>query len=1211
MQFTPNGPDVPERLVIEHEEGNVIFFCGAGISIPAGLPSFGDLVKRLHKELHIDLDDEELEKKTCDQLLDELEHTSVKKFRPKLLSLLKTKRNPNLNTHLALLKLATQNKNDFIRLVTTNYDRLFEKAYDKLKINHKYFSAPTLPIPKKTKWDGIVYLHGLLPKKENATDLNNLVITSGDFGLAYLTERWAARFVSELFRNFSVCFIGYSLNDPVMRYMTDAISADRMLGEKLPTIWAFVPYKDLLNKQEEAQRWKNKGIEPILYSNENHHSILHETIQTWANIYCDGVNGKEMLIAKFANTNPAANTQEDDYVSRVLWALADPSCRPAQRFATLDPKPSLDWLLGPFSQQIKSKENNITEAKFSSKMLVTQYLSPFVITEDTLPSYHPIYPIVQWSLNYVNDERLLFWILEQGPTLRTYYKSQILKRLDQLSRCNKIDKENEVPSEQLINLWKLFTVDALSFRNNFTCDFYSWIEQFESNDHKVTYDLRLELRKVLAPKLFVSNSLFSKGIYTELGLASDYVKDSVHGFNWFGSLHCFIQDFQQLLRDAVALSKSAGNDTLFDLPSIEPNTQNNISPDYTVLIELLRDSWLELLKKEPMQAKLIALEWLFDEDLLFNRLGLFAASVESSISSEDWIESLLKNDAQNLWDIRLRREVLRLFVNQGSITTKTQIKRLEKALLKGPSIQKYSKESLEHIKWLYISKFQSSGVELSKQSKAFLKKIKKNYPSWVLATDQSDEFPIWYSEITAIDTKTPISATPNTEKEIQKWLLDQYLTIENFEEFDQEPRLLNQWSEICTKHLIKAARATLKTLPNLKNERGITIWRRLLEVASNKTRVKRSWKLFSGDVVKLDDEILERLSNEFSWWMYEASKQIKCYPDNFFEISKKLLSMPLVGTLGDVANPVTKAMNHPFGRITLSMLNLLLSDQPHDGQGLNNKFKNYFNLLCTLDKQQYLPARILLGANLVPLYRIDPLWAEKKLLPLFNWQMKESLDMWFGFLWSPRLYLPLIEKLKPDILKAKEHYSEMGAQIEKFAAFTTYIALEKVSIFSDKEFRQLFSKLPLDGLKRVAIVLRQRLESAGDKKTNYWRNRIRPFIEKIWPSRIDKSSSRLTYFLIKLAIESGENFPEAIQVISCHLTHLDDSGFIFKELIDAKCCKNYPQATLVLLDKVHPIKRIDCLCNFYLKNCVLAIGESNTKIKEEKIYKRLADLIGI
>lgn len=928
--------------------------------------------------------------------------------------------------------------------------------------------------------------------------------------------------------------------------------------------------------------------------------------------FLDGVNGKEMIIAKFANTNPIANTREDDYVSRVLWALADPSCKPAQRFATLDPKPSLDWLLGPFSQKKESREKDIAEENFSSKMLVTQQISPFVTTEDTLPSYHPVYPIVQWSLNYLNDERLLVWILEQGPTLRTYYKSQILKRLNQLScSSNNVDKKNEIPSEQLSNLWKLFTADALSIRDNFSCDFYSWKEEFESNDHKVTYDLRLKLRKALAPKLFVGKSLFSKGIYTELGLASDYVKDSVRRFNWFGSLHCFIQDFQQLLRDAVALSKSVGDDPVFDLPSIEPHAQNNLSPDYTVLIELLRDSWLELLKEKPMQAQSIALEWLFDEDLLFNRLGLFAASVDSSISPEVWVDSLLRNNAQNLWDIHLRREVLRLLVNQGSITTKTQMRRLEKALLKGPFNPKSSKEFLEHTKWLYVSKLQSSGVQLGKQTKGFLKKTKEKYPSWSLATDQNDEFPIWHSEVTAIDTTSPISVLPNTEKEIQKWLLNQYLTAENFEELDREIRVLNQWSEICTKHLIKAARATQKALPHPKNEREITIWRRLIEVASNKTRVRHSWKFFSGDIVKLDDEILKRLSSEFSWWMYEASKQTQGYLDNFFEISKKLLSMPVDSTLGDGVSPVTKAINHPFGRITLSMLNLLLSDQTIDGQGLKSDFKSCFNSLCTLNKQEYLPARILLGANLVPLYRIDPQWTEKKLLPLFNWQMKESVDMWSGFLWSPRLYLPLIEKLKPNILEAKEHYSAMGDQIEKFSAFITYIALEKVSIFSDKEFRQLFCKLPLDGLKRVAIVLRQRLESAGDKKANYWRNRIRPFLEKIWPSQVDKSSSRLTYFLIKLAIESGENFPEAVQIISCHLVHLDDNGFIFKELIDAKCCKNYPKDTLLLLDKVHPIKRKDCLSNFYLKDCVLAIGESDTKIKEEKIYKRLANLIGI
>ena len=32
MQFVPNGPDIPEALLQAHEEGDVVFFCGAGIS---------------------------------------------------------------------------------------------------------------------------------------------------------------------------------------------------------------------------------------------------------------------------------------------------------------------------------------------------------------------------------------------------------------------------------------------------------------------------------------------------------------------------------------------------------------------------------------------------------------------------------------------------------------------------------------------------------------------------------------------------------------------------------------------------------------------------------------------------------------------------------------------------------------------------------------------------------------------------------------------------------------------------------------------------------------------------------------------------------------------------------------------------------------------------------------------------------------------------
>ena len=51
MQFYKNGPDIPERLLQAHEDGHVVFFCGAGISYPAGLPGFKELVNQLYDRL--------------------------------------------------------------------------------------------------------------------------------------------------------------------------------------------------------------------------------------------------------------------------------------------------------------------------------------------------------------------------------------------------------------------------------------------------------------------------------------------------------------------------------------------------------------------------------------------------------------------------------------------------------------------------------------------------------------------------------------------------------------------------------------------------------------------------------------------------------------------------------------------------------------------------------------------------------------------------------------------------------------------------------------------------------------------------------------------------------------------------------------------------------------------------------------------------------
>ncbi|ENM5907335.1 hypothetical protein LPR20_003498, partial [Vibrio mimicus] len=171
MQFVKNGPDVPEKLLQAHEEGRVVFFCGAGISFPAKLPGFSGLVWDLYNQLGItpDVVQEQALKAgqfdTAVSLLESVKPTNEwrRDVRKTMANLLK----PDLSsqkstlTHKALLELSTTHE-DKIRLITTNFDRVFEHVAREESLDIASYKAPLLPIPKN-RWNGLVYLHGLLP----------------------------------------------------------------------------------------------------------------------------------------------------------------------------------------------------------------------------------------------------------------------------------------------------------------------------------------------------------------------------------------------------------------------------------------------------------------------------------------------------------------------------------------------------------------------------------------------------------------------------------------------------------------------------------------------------------------------------------------------------------------------------------------------------------------------------------------------------------------------------------------------------------------------------------------------------------------------------------------------------------------------------------------------------------------------------------------
>src|ERR1700681_4227085 len=169
MQFIPQGPDIPDSLVQAHEDGGVVFFCGAGISYPAGLPGFAGLVQALYTDLGMtpnEVQAEALRKNQYDTAIAllEAEYTGGRfAVRSQLREILTADATAPgaLDTHKALLTLAGT-KSGRTRLITTNFDRLFERCLSVSASPISTFSAPLLPVPK-SQWNGLGYLHGVLP----------------------------------------------------------------------------------------------------------------------------------------------------------------------------------------------------------------------------------------------------------------------------------------------------------------------------------------------------------------------------------------------------------------------------------------------------------------------------------------------------------------------------------------------------------------------------------------------------------------------------------------------------------------------------------------------------------------------------------------------------------------------------------------------------------------------------------------------------------------------------------------------------------------------------------------------------------------------------------------------------------------------------------------------------------------------------------------
>jgi NAD-dependent SIR2 family protein deacetylase len=367
-------PAIPERLLLAHARGEVLFVTGAGISQPAGLPDFRGLVietyARLDAAVHTVIaqiprgvssqsstntagltaqqvaEIRRFVNGDYDMVLGMLERrmdgksAATSGVRQIIAQVLRDQGAKPAPIHDALMKLA--DRGGTITIVTSNFDRLLEDAC-RGKTTVQSYALGGIPRPgRSAEFSGILHIHGALDRSPART--SDLIITDQDFGEFYLRRRAVPDFIYDTARLFHLVLVGYSANDPPMRYLLNAVAADGSRFDDLKERFTFIG----MNAPDpvELEDWKGRGITPIPYDAADQHAVLRRVLERWASL--SAINGNRRVadaeIRRIVRTLPSASSDADRDLFEHLFRRGNTNERMHYSAVASSAKADIGWL---------------------------------------------------------------------------------------------------------------------------------------------------------------------------------------------------------------------------------------------------------------------------------------------------------------------------------------------------------------------------------------------------------------------------------------------------------------------------------------------------------------------------------------------------------------------------------------------------------------------------------------------------------------------------------------------------------------------------------------------------------------------------------------------------------------------------------------------------------------------------------------------------
>ncbi|MCT8867149.1 SIR2 family protein [Shewanella xiamenensis] len=1229
MRFLENGPSIPDELLLARDQGRVVFFCGAGVSrAKAGFADFFGLASSVTSELGVETSSpalklidaaKEITASTgvegvvsADRIFGLLEREFLTRdIYKSVAKALTPERDVDLSAHQTMLKLATTN-DGIVRLVTTNFDRLF----DLCKPDIHTFIPPKLPdLNHPIEFNGTVYLHGKVNDHGTGAASNGFVLSSSEFGDAYLANGWATSFVKGILEKYVVVFVGYSADDPPIQYLLEALNKS---SSHLNDIYAFQSG----DESYASSKWHHKGVKAIAYDDTNGHIALWNTLESWAERASDPDAWYQGIITKagmgphllqpfergqiahiVSTTEGAKKFANSEILAPATWLhVFDPELRYEVPRKNLSGTENLANIVDPFhfySLDSDHTPQHVDPNDFYNKREVpTGAWDAFEFNSQDIKGTQD-----QRSIRFRGDDSsfpqsstlpqrlnaLAYWlsrVTEQPEVIWWVTKQQCIHPWVQFVLKSGCERRSKYMESTLNEAWS-YIFDGFEQTNKGGHGDWFTLEGAIKNNGWCPRKLR-QFEKVTKPFIKVTLPYHTPN---EINREQISLKDLIHLDVHYPELPRrleipnewiirIVKVLRRNLEIAVELENEIGGYGLILRCTLTPEKNSNHSYSKTHGLSawvLLFFSYLEKLVPLDLDAAQKELsKWPSDDSTIFARLKIWSITNTKLVPDESISATLNQLSDEAFWNSYHARDLLLALAARWEKLDQSSRSAIENRILQGPKPrenentdrfkERKAKNILDRLFWL-----KQNGCELTNYADKSVLQLRNDATEW--KPEHAEDAARSFESRGGIVTK-------NTDYSL---LADEPLgsILERAE----------QLSGRQIDFLIES-----DPFLGLSHEKPIRAFNALTHSAKKGNMVNWAWDTFLYADTRENDKhrftalVAERLSNlttkdlskilhsVSNWFEKLTSVLAHHYHPTYCKLASKLIDtmsvQPSQATSSIIRGSKTtdwslEAINSPTGKLASALLQSQDIHSFESGEGFPRHLLTMLNKLLNLPDDLHRYAMVILSRNLSYCFWVDPEWTQKNLLSILNSPIKEDRQaFWAGVLWGVVRGKELFTILKPSILElaCSSEAESRGHQdaIVRLVYSAWKIKDEDGRWVSNLELKEVLIKSNDDF--RCGILWQVRHGDSEDKE--HWLIPFRELISNVWPKQLAAKSPAVSERLCNIAFWSEEHFPVVVELITPFLTKLERANHIY--LNDDSLLEKYPKDLLLLLSIVLP-----------------------------------------